>query len=100
MAKKIKLDTFRWGTPKVGEEVILVKDGGEWFVIPRKKVPNGIGGNLDSSQKRYHGWRGTTDNVSLYAYGVRRVEKVEMIKEAFGCEAFVTLSEDLHPDWE
>lgn len=32
---------------------------------------NGMGGNLDHTIKRFHGWRGTTDDIHISAMGVR-----------------------------
>ena len=32
----------------------------------------GWGGNSDPSIRRYHGWRGTTDDEAFYGMGVRR----------------------------
>lgn len=36
----------------------------------------GIAGNSDPRSRRYHGWRGTTDDFSVYAYGLRECIKV------------------------
>ena len=33
----------------------------------------GVSGNLDSHVRRYHGWRGTTNGIGVYAHGVRTV---------------------------
>ena len=91
---------------RVGDELILVSHtnamtGEEIY----KLVPDngGIGGNLDSSIKRYHGWRGTTSNWSVYAEGLRRVERVDPIKEHAGGyirTVKVKLSGDLKPEEE
>jgi len=35
-------------------------------------VNEGFPGNSDHSIRRFHGWRGTTDNCSVHAMGVRR----------------------------
>lgn len=38
--------------------------------------PEGIGGNMDPTCKRLEGWRGTTDDWSVRALGVWRVQEV------------------------
>ena len=38
----------------------------------------GVGGNSNPNQKRYHGWRGTTDDWAVYALGLRRVLDVRV----------------------
>lgn len=35
-------------------------------------LSEGFPGNSDRSVRRFHGWRGTTDDVSVYAHGVRK----------------------------
>ena len=103
--KSIYLINNGWAeedAPKVGKEYILVSKenimtGSEyWKLVPDN---GGIPGNLDSSIRRYHGWRGTTSNISCYAHGVRRVEEVrsEKITE-HGIVYKVKLSGDLKPD--
>ena len=37
----------------------------------------GIGGNMDPHIRRYHGWRGTSSNISVTALGLRRVIEVK-----------------------
>lgn len=59
--------------------------------------PEGIGGNMDRSVKRYHGWRGTTNNISVEACGLRRIEKIQLCKNG---NAWITVSADLKPDEE
>ena len=41
---------------------------------------DGIGGNLDPKNKQVSGWRGTTDNVSVYAHGLVTVRKIRELK--------------------
>jgi len=33
---------------------------------------DGWEGNADISKKRFHGWRGTTDDVAFYGHGIRK----------------------------
>jgi hypothetical protein len=62
-----------------------------------KDPETGFGGNMNSHIKRYHGWRGTTNDKSTEAIGVREVLSVTVQKNGL-CR--VKLSDDLHPDWE
>jgi len=58
--------------------------------------PEGIGGNINSSIKRLHGWRGTSNNISRSAEGWRRVKSVEPRKQGQGWT--IILSKDLKPE--
>ena len=90
---------------KVGDGVVLVERYNEsngrtsWDI---RRAPQGIGGNLDPQAKRFHGWRGTTDGISITAHGLRRVVKVSQHGEPceYGSYQRVTVGPDLHPDWE
>ena len=95
-----------WGHPvKVGDTVILIerydinRGDTQWQL---RIAPDGIGGNSDNNIKRYHGWRGTTNNVSITAHGLRRVIKVRDSDpdKTFVVYQTVTVGPDLHPDWE
>ncbi|HIQ83052.1 MAG TPA: hypothetical protein IAA52_08105 [Candidatus Pullichristensenella stercorigallinarum] len=88
---------------KVGDLVILlersyINDGYSTFdAIPY--TGDGISGNMDSSIKRFHGWRGTTNDVAQYAHGVRKIIRVGATDE-WGEKTKYTVGADLHPDWE
>lgn len=60
-------------------------------------ISEGWGGNMDSGIKRFHGWRGTTNNMRREALGVRAVLSVKRYRNG---EYRVLLSEDQYPDWE
>lgn len=62
-----------------------------------KDPESGFGGNMDNHIKRYHGWRGTTNNWTKEAVGVRKVISITTQKNGL---YRVKLSDDLHPDWE
>lgn len=88
---------------KVGDEVVLVeynnvlKDTTWWLPWV---APNGISGNMDPSVKRFHGWRGTTNDVAVYAHGLRKVLKVtSKVNERGDTVLKVTVGRDLHPEW-
>ena len=70
--------------------------GGEWYrLIPGDH--GGAGGNMDPKVKRYHGWRGTTNDIAKYADGLRRVEKITKYKNG---SIHIKLSDDLAKDKE
>ncbi len=91
---------------KVGDEGILLEFTNttsgkiEWKFVPIADAPNGIGGNMDHEVKRFHGWRGTTNNVSCYAKGVRKIKKIIGEADEYGNCIKVLLGKDLHQDWE
>jgi len=39
-------------------------------------IENGLGGNTNSSIRRFNGWRGTSEDVAVYARGVRECTQV------------------------
>jgi hypothetical protein len=65
--------------PGVGEKGILVtsehvyKNTNEVGVGFMPDNGEGIPGNMDRNICRYHGWRGTTNDVATYAHGLREV---------------------------
>lgn len=87
-------------TPCEGDEAILVcrtdiRTGYETWCLYRDE--GGVPGNMNYSVKRYHGWRGTTANISVDAFGLRRVERISKTKDG---NIKVTVGRDLHPDWD
>lgn len=86
----------------LGEHVMLVEKqnestGKSWYTLLRSEA---ISGNLDPSKKRYHGWRGTTNGISVYAHGLREVIRADEPVEAtddFGFYQRVTVGKDLNP---
>lgn len=86
-------------TPIVGDEAILIcrldtiSGYEEWCLYQGDGVP----GNMNPSVKRYHGWRGANARISVYAFGLRRIEKVTPTKNG---QLKVTVGRDLHPEWE
>lgn len=91
----------------VGDEVLLYgrqpEGGAETFDISKKFVAEGYPGNMDKEVKRFHGWRGTSYGVSVYAYGIRRVEAVEATdkENEYGDTIYkVKVGKDLYPDKE
>lgn len=110
------LDNFGGKQPEIGTEVILLHVVDEsrpstnfWRIYPTAHQPaaptDGISGNMNAAIKRFHGWRGTTNGLSVTAHGVHAIVSVkalhpspELYYDAPICE--VTIGNDLHPDWE
>lgn len=73
------------GLPIVGQEYIVAISnyvGPNGDRIPRLRFApdNGEGwpGNSDPSFKSYHGWRGTTNDWSVHAYGLRHCIRADV----------------------
>ena len=98
-------DAFSWGIDYSallncsGEYILLeyfdVNKGTEWYGL-KPYEGEGIGGNMDSSIKRLHGWRGTTNNRSLTACGVHTITNARPLKTKDAVR--LTLGPDLYPD--
>lgn len=68
---------------KAGDKVLVLQkedlnDGFEWYAISKAFAEIGYPGNLDHTEFRFHGWRGTTNNIAVTACGVYEIKKVEM----------------------
>lgn len=90
--------------PKIGQKVMLVErsyDNDGDVIFELRASTEGIGGNVDGRCLRFHDWRGTTNNVSIYAHGLREIIKVvDKGQDEDGDHYFkVTVGKDLHPDW-
>ena len=89
---------------KVGDEVVLTenkREGAKQEYWSCQIAPDGIGGNMNSAVKRYHGWRGTTDGLSVTAHGLRKVQKIVRGVNKEGEETLkITVGPDLHPEWD
>ena len=91
---------------KLGAEVMLVSSedvspdalrsgtGKRQFDV-RFDRPDGIGGNSNPDIKRYHGWRGTTGDISCHAHGLRKITKIRQLKNG---DIAVTVGKDLYPE--
>lgn len=53
---------------------------------------NGVPGNMDTTIKRRHGWRGTTNDVSVTAHGLREIIKISTGRSG---RVSVTVGKDL-----
>ena len=106
--KKMMQKTFKqyrdYESLSEGDTVVLVRyenlmTGEEWF----KAVPDqghGIPGNLNADMCCYHGWRGTTDDISAHALGCRKIIRIsdEMRDKDGQWYTKVTVGPDLKPD--
>lgn len=93
-------DIFRNGLDlTIGTEYVVVErsnenNGAHWHEL-RRHTKGGIPGNMDHNIRRYHGWRGTTNNTSTVALGLRKIVAVTKYKNG---NVKVTMSDDLLPD--
>jgi hypothetical protein len=83
---------------KIGNHAMLVSR--ENLKTEEKKFflkfdDDGISGNSDHTIKRYHGWRGTTDDISITAHGLRKITKIKKLKNG---QIAITVGSDLTPD--
>lgn len=67
-------------------------------VLPPVLHDGPIAGNSDHTQKRFHGWRGTTNSCSIHAAGLREVLGIVRCKSLQGEGRAILLSADLAPD--
>jgi hypothetical protein len=63
-----------------------------WLTVD---TPGGVPGNSRPAICRYHGWRGTTDDRELWAYGRRRILRIRTLRSG---DVAVTVGPDLAPD--
>lgn len=78
------------------ENVQTGKTVGYLFVGLDDENPEGFPGNADPAVHRFHGWRGTTNDISVTALGVFTVLDITEQKNGI---SRIRLSGDLHPDW-
>lgn len=70
----------------VGNKVlVLLKEdfnsGEEWYTLNKTYAEIGYPGNIDHNEFRFHGWRGTTNNISVTACGVYEIKKVQELED-------------------
>ena len=44
----------------------------------------GIGGNLDSTHRATSGWRGTTNDIAVYAHGLVEITDIRDLAQGYG----------------
>jgi hypothetical protein len=97
-----KFDNDIWGWVdtglKIGTEAVLVSktdinsNATEYHL---RIAPNGIGGNSNPAITRFHGWRGTMNDISIQAHGARRITKMRPLRSG---DVAVTVGADIYPD--
>ena len=60
-------------------------------------APDGIGGNSNQNIRRFHGWLGTTNDVSCRAHGWREITRVRILRWG---QVAITVGPDLLPECE
>ena len=70
----------------VGDKVlVLLKEdfnsGEEWYTLSKTYAETGYPGNIDHNEFRFHGWRGTTNNIAVTACGVYEIKKVQELED-------------------
>ena len=89
-----------YGIPQIGDEVILyskehlTRGWTKWGIF----YGDGYPGNMDHTVRRYHGWRGTTNDVYTEAHGLRRIISISRNKTDDGWK--ITVGRDPHPEWD
>lgn len=71
---------------KAGDKVLVLQkedlnDGFEWYTLSKTYAETGYPGNIDHNEFRFHGWRGTTNNISVMACGVYEIKKVQELED-------------------
>ena len=91
----------------VGDTVLLVGreyHGKErYYLYGGMLAKDGYPGNANKYVCRFHGWRGCTNDINVYAYGVREVKSVTNTGnvDVYGNTLYkIVVGADLHPDWE
>ena len=99
-----EIGCFEWEQTdiKIGTKVMLVSkrdistdDEPEYSLV--FNVDDGIIGNANSDIRRYHGWRGTTNNIEIVAHGLRRITKISELQNT---DISITVGQDICPDKE
>ena len=83
---------------KIGATAILVSSvdlNNDIIKYYLRFCQDGLGGNSNPDIKRYHGWRGTTNDESVYANGLRRIIAIRELKNG---KIAVTVGKDLLPN--
>ena len=85
-------------TVQLIERVDILRGGSSYDYLT---ITDGVPGNADHSVRCYHGWRGTTCDIALYAHGLRKVIKKSYVTVFPGdIKVKLTVGLDLAPDKE
>lgn len=66
----------------VGDKVLVyslenLMTGETEYRLSVQFAESGMPGNMDSNEKAFHGWRGTTNNIRTEAHGVYRIAEIK-----------------------
>lgn len=91
MKYSIVVDEFKAENLKAGDRVMVIEKqdintGRTWYTVSKSHAETGYPGNVDNSIRKFHGWRGTTNNISTTACGVYEVKSVEALDKF--CEQY------------
>lgn len=80
-----------------GDEVLVYSrvnnnTGSETFEISKEYAREGYPGNLNTHIRRFHGWRGETNNISTYAHGVYTVKAVEIKVGRYAADQYIKIT--------
>lgn len=72
------LDELRVGCPALLISKYNENTGADSYYLcfGDKTTEEGYPGNADSSVRRFHGWRGTSYGIAVYAHGVHRITSI------------------------
>ena len=67
---------------RVGNKVLVLKkedlsDGFEWYTVNKTYAEVGYPGYINHNEFRFHGWRGTANNIATTACGVFEIKKLQ-----------------------
>lgn len=98
-----RFETYRWidrdlmpGTPVLVISKENLMTGETAYELSTIHAESGFPANMDSADKRFHGWRGTTNDIRVEAHGVYKVK----LREVFPEYLKVTLSHNDIKDGE
>lgn len=96
--KDIEYELLEQGLSENNEGVFVTKESvlqptGLHSAALYTEAIDGIGGNQDPQKKSMHGWRGTNNDIAVFAHGWRKVKSVRKRKRGKGYR--VILSKDL-----
>lgn len=91
MKYTIKVDAYKAMGIEAGDKVMVLEKhnentGDTWYTVSKSHAETGYPGNADNSIRKFHGWRGTTNNISTTACGVYEVKSVEALDKF--CEQY------------
>lgn len=77
------LNSLEVGSPALVISLYNVETGKENYYLrfDSRAVNEGYPGNVNPAIRRFHGWRGTTDNIAVYAHGVYIIRWIQKLPD-------------------